>query len=48
MNEIPFVEDDIRKDFFGMLTDTAYCYYRSYLLYEVSELTNCGKLDFGE
>tara|TARA_R110002020_G_scaffold433490_1_gene643568 strand:- start:304 stop:1119 length:816 start_codon:yes stop_codon:yes gene_type:complete len=48
MNEIPFVEDDIRKDFFGMLTDTAYCYYRSYLLYEISDLINSGKLDFGE
>lgn len=48
MDEIPFVEDDIRMDFFGMLKDTAYCYYRSYLLYEVSELINNGQLDFGQ
>ena len=48
IDNLPFVEDDIRMDFFGLINDTAYCYYRSYLLYEISELTNNGKLDFGE
>ncbi|WP_425628800.1 hypothetical protein [Cellulophaga lytica] len=47
MNELPFVEDDIRMDFFGMINDIAYCYYRPYLLYEISNLTNDNKLDFG-
>jgi hypothetical protein len=47
MNRLPFIEDDIRKDFYGLINDIAYCYYRPYLLYEVSTLTNQQKLDFG-
>lgn len=47
MNDLPFIEDDIRKDFYGLINDVAYCYYRPYLLYEISNLTNQKKLDFG-
>ncbi|HNP69014.1 MAG TPA: hypothetical protein PKH16_13995 [Aequorivita sp.] len=46
MDEIPFIEDDIRMDFYGLINDVAYCYYRPYLLYEISELTNNHQLDF--
>ncbi len=47
MDGLPFIEDDIRKDFYGLINDAAYCYYRPYLLYEISTLTNKKKLDFG-
>lgn len=48
MEKIPYIEDDIRKDFYGLINDTAYCYYRPYLLFEISELANLQKLDFGD
>jgi hypothetical protein len=47
MEKTTYIEDDIRKDFYGLINDIAYCYYRPYLLFEISELTNQQKLDFG-
>lgn len=47
MQQLQFKEDDVRLDFFGLINDSAYCYYRSYLLFEISALTNQQKLDFG-
>ncbi|CAM3788347.1 hypothetical protein FLGE108171_15065 [Flavobacterium gelidilacus] len=47
MDCLTFMEDDIRKDFYGLINDVAYCYYRPWLLYEISFLTNQEKLEFG-
>lgn len=45
LNNAPYVEDDIRKDFFGMVIDSAYVYYRNFLLIEISILINRKKID---
>jgi hypothetical protein len=47
MENVPYRVDDIRKDFYGLISDIAYCYYRPYLLFEISELTNKQKINFG-
>lgn len=41
-----FVEDDIRRDFYEMIADSVHCYYRPYLLLNISILANEQKLDF--
>ena len=44
--ELPFNEDDIRKDFFGLLYDACDNYYKGYLLLEFSTFINEGKISF--
>ena len=39
-------DDDVRINFFWFINDIAYCYYRNYLLIEVSTLIYEKKIDF--
>lgn len=45
INESKFQNDDIRKDFFVLLNDVAYSYYRPFLLIEISILINQNRLN---
>lgn len=44
-NELEFVSDDIRYDFFGLYRDISLVYYRNFQLVELSILINQGKID---
>jgi hypothetical protein len=47
INALSFQEDDIRVDFFGMIYDAAYNYYRGYISYKLSESIKDGQVAFG-
>lgn len=44
VKQFAFVENDVRLDFFGLINDIAYCYYRNYLLFEISTLMSQKKI----
>ncbi len=44
--ELPFKEDDIRKDFFGLLYDIGLTYYRGYMLFDVMYFISEGQITF--
>jgi hypothetical protein len=48
INESNFKDDDIRKDFLGLLNDIAYCYYRPYLLIEISTLIHQKRINLDD
>lgn len=48
INGLPFDSDDIRKDYFGLLYDIAYSYYRGYILLDFADFINKGKILFDQ
>lgn len=48
INELPFKENDIRKDFFGLLYDIGYSFYRCYLLLDFAHFINQKQIAFHE
>lgn len=45
---LAFKENDIRKDYFGLTYDVAYCYYRGFILLEFSDFINKGYIAFNK
>lgn len=46
IGKLPFHEDDIRVGFFGSLHDVGYSYYRGFVLFDLSDCINDGKVMF--
>ena len=45
---LTFQEDDIRKDYFNLTYDVAYCYYRGFILLKFSDFINKGQIAFNK
>ncbi len=43
---ISYQEDDIRKDYFGLTYDVAYCFYRGFILMDISKYIDSGQVLF--
>lgn len=48
INDLPFKEDDVRKDFLGLLYDIGYTYYRAYMLFDIMYFMSEGRITFDE
>lgn len=48
INKLPFLENDIRKDFLALLYDIKSCYYKEYLLLPIAQLINKGAVVVNE
>ncbi|MDB5091195.1 MAG: hypothetical protein JWR09_5189 [Mucilaginibacter sp.] len=47
IGDLPFNKDDIRLDFFGMVYDAAYNYYRGFIGFKLSQFIKDGQIAFG-
>lgn len=48
ISTLNFQENDMRKDFFGLLHDVSFCYYLGYISYNISKFINQGQVEIKE
>jgi hypothetical protein len=48
IKSLTFQDDDIRKDYFDLTYDVAYCYYRGFILFKFSDFINKGQIAFNK